>query len=97
MGHHSFDYYNVKITKADSYTLPNMEDCVKLVGPANFARKFDLVKGYWQVTLISQACKIYAIAISFCLQITPVTFQRFINLVVAGLEGCTIYLDDVVT
>lgn len=39
------------ITKADSYPLPRMEDCVDQVDTAKFVSKFDLLKGYWRVPL----------------------------------------------
>ena len=34
--------------------------------------------------------------ISFGLRNAPATFQRLMNMVVAGLEKCAMYLDDVV-
>lgn len=101
------DYRKVnKVTKADSYPLPRMEDCIDLVGSAKFVSKVDLLKGYWQVPLTAQAHEISAFVtpfglfeytvMSFGLCNAPATFQRLMNLVVAGLEGCAVYLDDLV-
>ncbi len=48
------DYRKVNaLTKADSFPLPRMEDCVDRVGNAKFVTKLDLLKGYWQVPLRS--------------------------------------------
>ena len=68
--------------------------------------KFDLLKGYWQVPLSKRAKEICAFitpsglykynVMPFGLRNTPATFQRLMNQVVAGLDGCTVYLDDVV-
>ena len=33
---------------------------------------------------------------SFGLQNAPATFKRLMNMVVSGLEGCAVYLDDIV-
>ena len=101
------DYRKVnKVTKADSYPLPRMEDCIDLVGSAKFVSKFDLLKGYWQVPLSKRAQEISAFVtpfglyeytvMSFGLRNAPATFQRLMNLVTAGLVGCAVYLDDVV-
>lgn len=101
------DYRKVnKVTKTDSYPLPRMEDCIDLVGSAKFVSKFDLLKGYWQVPLTARAQKISAFVtpfglyeytvMSFGLCNAPATFQRLMNMVVAGLEGVAVYLDDVV-
>ncbi|KAI3372618.1 hypothetical protein L3Q82_023087, partial [Scortum barcoo] len=95
-----------KVTKADSYPLPRMQDCIDLVGSAKFVSKFDLLKGYWQVPLTARAREISAFTtpfglfeytvMSFGLCNAPATFQRLMNLVVSGLDGCAVYLDDVV-
>lgn len=101
------DYRKVnKVTKPDSYPLPRMEDCIDQVGSARFVSKFDLLKGYWQVPLTARAREISAFitpfglfeytVMSFGLRNAPATFQRLMNMVTAGLEGCAVYLDDVV-
>lgn len=42
------DYRKVDaLTKADSFPLPRMEDCVDQVGTAEYVSKFDLLIGYW--------------------------------------------------
>lgn len=102
------DYRKVnKVTKPDSFPLPRMEDCIDRVGSAHFVSKFDLLKGYYQVPLTPRAQEISAFitpsglysynVMSFGLRNAPSTFQRLMNRVVAGLEGCAVYLDDVVT
>lgn len=40
-----------EVTKADSYPLPYMEDCVDRVGSAKLVTKLDLLNGYCQVPL----------------------------------------------
>ncbi|KAG1926323.1 thy-1 membrane glycoprotein [Pimephales promelas] len=101
------DYRRVNtLTKPDSYPLPRMEDCVDQVGSANYVSKFDLLKGYWQVPLTARAQEISSFitpfglysytVMSFGLRNAPATFQRLMNRVTAGLEGCAVYLDDIV-
>lgn len=94
------------VTKPDSFPLPRMEDCVDSVGAAKCVSKFDLLKGYWQVPLSKRAREICAFVtpsglysytvMPFGLRNAPATFQRLMNQVVGGLEGCAVYLDDVV-
>ena len=101
------DYRKVNaVTKADSFPLPRIEDCVDQVGSARYVSKFDLLKGYYQVALTPRAQEISAFItpsglyqytrMSFGLRNAPSSFQRLMNHVVAGLEGCAVYLDDVV-
>lgn len=101
------DYRKVNtVTKPDAYPLPRMDDCIDQVGSAQFVSKFDLLKGYWQVPLSPRAKEISAFitpsglysynVMSFGLRNAPSTFQRLMNRVVSGLEGCAVYLDDVV-
>lgn len=101
------DYRKVNVvTKPDSYPLPRIEDCVDQVGAARYVSKFDLLKGYYQVPLTPRAQEISAFVtpnglysytrMPFGLRNAPSTFQRLMNQVVGGLEGCAVYLDDVV-
>ncbi|KAL1251972.1 hypothetical protein QQF64_019768 [Cirrhinus molitorella] len=101
------DYQKInKITKPDAFPLPRMDDCVDQVGSAKYVSKFDLLKGYWQVPLTPRAQEITAFitssglysysVMSFGLRNAPATFQRLMNGIVSGLEGCAVYLDDVV-
>ena len=72
------------VTKPDSFPLPRMEDCVDQVGAAKFVSKFDLLKGFWQVPLMSTASEISAFittsglysysVMSFGLHNAPATF-----------------------
>ncbi|KAL1269183.1 hypothetical protein QQF64_031472 [Cirrhinus molitorella] len=108
-GTHRFctDYRKVNaITKPDSFPLPLMEDCVDNVGSAQFVTKLDLLKGYWQVPLTERAAEIATFVtpdnflnytvMAFGLRNAPATFQRLMNSVLAGVQNCKAYLDDIV-
>ncbi len=101
------DYRKVKkLTKADSYPLPRMDDCIDHIGSAKFITKLDLLKGYWQVPLTKRASEISAFAtpdaflqykiLAFGLKNAPATFQLLMNRVLANVQNCEAYLDDVV-
>lgn len=80
-----------------------MEDCVDNLGTAKYVTKFDLLKGYWQVTLTEWACKISAFVtpdrfleytvMAFRMCNAPATFQSLVETVLAGLPNCNAYLD----
>ena len=102
------DYRKVNsVTKPDSFPLPRIEDCVDRVGAAKFVSQCDLLKGYYQIPLTPRAQEISAFVtpsglysynvMSFGLSNAPSSFQRLMNCVISGLEGCAVYLDDVVT
>lgn len=101
------DYRKVNaVTVPDCYPLPRMEDCVDSIGSARFVSKLDLLKGYWQVPLTPQASDISAFVtpdcflqyqvMAFGLRNAPATFQRLIQIVLAGVPNCKAYLDDLV-
>ena len=102
------DYRKVNmVTKPDSFPLPRIEDCVDRVGATKYVTKCDLLKGYYQIPLTPRAQEISAFVtpsglysynvMSFGLRNAPSSFQRLMNYVISGLEGCAVYLDDVVT
>ncbi len=85
--HFCTDYRKVnQVTKADSYPLPRIEDCVDRIGKSKFVTKLDLLKGYWQVPLTERASEISAFAtpdaflqyklLAFGLRNAPATFQQ---------------------
>lgn len=83
-----------------------MEDCIDNLGSAKFVTKLDLLKGYWQVPLTLHAAEISAFVtpdnflqykvMAFGLRNAPATFQRIVNIVLAGVPNCNAYLDDLV-
>jgi len=94
------------VTKADSYPIPRVEDCIDKVGSSQFVSKFDLLKGYWQVPLAPRAREISAFVtpagfyqyrvMPFGMKNAPATFQRMINRIINSLEGCGGYIDDII-
>ncbi|KAL0152873.1 hypothetical protein M9458_051806 [Cirrhinus mrigala] len=93
-----------KITKADSFPLPRVKDCVDRVGSANFVSKLDLLKGYWQVPLTPRASEIsvfvtpdhfmqYKVLV-FGIRNAAATFQRLMQRVLVGVTNCEVYIDD---
>ena len=94
------------VTKSDSYSLPWINDCIDSIGHAQYVTKFDLLKGYWQVPLTPCAREISAFVtpdglyeytvMPFGIKNAPATFKHMMNQVIAGLEGCQAYIDDVI-
>ena len=94
------------ITRTDSYPIPRIEDCIDRIGVSKYVSKLDLLKGYWQVPLTDRAKEISAFVtpdgffqykvMPFGMKNAPATFQRMINKIISGLQGCEGYIDDVV-
>lgn len=71
-----------------------------------FGRKFDLLKGYWQMPLTQLVKELSAFVIpdrlfAYCrmpfgLRNVGVTFQRFMHILLRGLDNAKAYIDDVV-
>ena len=101
------DYRKVNsVTKSDSFSIPKLYECIEWIGSAKYVTKFDLLKGFWQVPLTDRAKEISAFATAdglfqykvmpFGMKNSPATFQRLINMVLAGLHGCEPYMDDAI-
>ena len=94
------------VTKADTYPIPRIDDCVDKIGTSKYVSKFDLLKGFWQIPLTERAKEVSAFVtpkglyqykvMPFGMRNSPATFQRLINSVIAEIEGCEGYIDDVI-
>ena len=101
------DYRKVNsVTKTDSFPIPRIDDCIDKVGNSKYVTKFDLLKGFWQVPLTDRAKEVSAFAtpnglyqykvMPFGMKNSTATFQRLVNNVICGLDGCDAYIDDVI-
>ena len=100
------DYRRVNaVTVPDAYPLPRVDDLIDEVGQARYITKLDLLKGYYQIPLTEDAQQISAfitpfglfqyLVAPFGMRNCPATFQRAMNTLVQGLEGVSVYIDDV--
>lgn len=91
----------------DAYPMPRLEDLIERLGKASFITTLDLCKGYWQVPLAKEARPYTAfrtpqglfqfVVMPFGLQGAPATFQRLMDVVLAGTDSyAAAYLDDIV-
>ena len=101
------DYRKVNsVTKTYSFPIPRIDDCIDKVGNSKYVTKFDLLKGFWKVPLTDRAKEVSAFAtpnglyqykvMPFGMKNSPATFQRLVNNVICGLDGCGAYIDDVI-
>ena len=83
-----------------------MDDCIDRIGNATFVTKFDLLKRFWLFPLTARAKEISAFVTPdglfqykvtpFGMKNSPATFQRLTNSVIADLDDCEAYIDDVI-
>ena len=95
------------VTKKDVYPLPRIDDILDHLGKAKYFTSLNLASGYWQVKLDENSrqksaftthCGLYEfVRMPFGLCNAPATFQRLMQVVLAGLEwsSCFVYLDDI--
>ena len=94
------------VTKTASFPIPRIDDCIDKVGNSKYVTKFDLLKGFWQVPLTDRAKEVSAFAtpnglyqykvMPFGMKNSPATFQRLVNNIICGLDGCDAYIDDAI-
>ena len=94
------------VTKTDTFTIPRIDDCIDKVGKAKYVTKIDLLKGFYQVPLTKRAKELSAFVtpsglyqykvMAFGMKNSPATFQRLINSVTGGSDGCDAYIDDAI-
>ena len=95
-------------TQQDAYPLPRIDESLDALAGSRFFSTLDLVSGYWQVPLDSDAQEKSAFitrsglwkwkVLPFGLTSAPATFQRLMEQVVHGLHWKTLllYLDDII-
>ena len=108
-GTHRFciDYRRLNsITKKDVYPLPRIDDILDTLGGTKYFSSLDLASGYWQVSLDAESSAKSAfithqglhefVRMPFGMCNAPATFQRLIEIVLAGLlwKNCFAYIDD---
>ena len=103
------DYRKVNaITKKDVYPLPRIDDTLNALGNCKYFSSFDLASGYWQIPMspqdqektafISHTGLVEFTVMPFGLCNAPATFQRFMDITLAGLKwkSCIVYFDDII-
>ena len=102
------DYRKVNaVTRKDAYPLPRVDGTLDTLACCKWFTTLDLLSGYWQVAVDPKDREKTAFTtydglfefkkMPFGLCNAPATFQRLMDLVLAGLQwnNCLIYLDDV--
>ena len=103
------DYRKVNaITRKDAYPLPRIDDTLDTLAGSQWFTTLDLISGYWQVevdpvdrpkTAFSMPDGLFEFNVMpFGLCNAPATFQRLMDMVLAGLQWsmCLVYLDDII-
>ena len=102
------DYRKVNaITRKDAYPLPRVDDTLDTLACCKWFTTLDLLSGYWQVEVDEKDREKTAFItyeglfefnkMPFGLCNAPATFQRLMDLILAGLQwtNCLVYLDDI--
>ncbi|CAF3775116.1 unnamed protein product [Rotaria sp. Silwood1] len=96
------------VTIRDAYPIPRIDDTLDALQHAQFVSTLDLRSGYWQVEMDDNSRPITAFVthkglfecnvMPFGLTNAPATFQRLMDIVLAGLKWqcCLVYLDDII-
>ena len=95
------------MTKRDVYPLPRIDDLLGALDGMRYFTSLDLKSGYWQIPMAEHDKEKTAFitpgglyqfrVMPFGLTNAPATFQRMMDLVLAGIKWhhCLVYLDDV--
>ena len=96
------------ITRKDAYPLPRIDDTLDTLSGSQWFSTLDLLSGYWQVEVAegdrdktafatqSGFCEFKVMPFGLCN--APATFQRLMDLVLAGVQWshCQVYMDDII-
>lgn len=95
------------VTRKDAYPMPNFSEILDHLDGASFFSSLDLYSGYWKIDLERESKECTACIcdeglyqfkkLPFGLCNAPVTFQRFMEMILRGLQWqyALIYLDDI--
>eukprot|EP00731_Ephydatia_muelleri_P006147 Em0003g395a len=102
------DYRKVNtVTRRDAYPLPRIDDTLDTLSGSKWFSTLDLISGYWQVQMNPADQEKTAFCtpeglfeftvMPFGLCNAPATFQRLMDMILAGLQWnrCLVYLDNV--
>ena len=96
------------VTRKDAYPLPRIDDTLDTLSGSQWFSTLDLLSGYWQVEVaegdrektafVTQSGLFQFKVMPFGLCNAPATFQRLMDLVLAGVQWshCLVYLDDII-
>ena len=96
------------VTCKDAHPLPRVDDCLDALSGSRVFSTLDCASGYWQVELKPEDREKTAFSTNekkfqfkvmpFVLTDAPATFQRLMDLVLAGMHWkcCLVYLDDII-
>lgn len=95
------------VTKKDVYPLPRIDDALNHLKNMRFFSTLDLISGYYQIPIAEEDKEKTAFithsglyefnVMPFGLTNAPATFQRLMNVTLAGLnwKTCLVYIDDI--
>ena len=103
------DYRKVNaVTTKDAFPLPRIDDTLDTLSGSQWFSTLDMLSGYWQVEMDEKDREKTAFTtheglfefkvMPFGLCNAPATFQRLMNVVLAGVQWskCLVYLDDII-
>ena len=103
------DYRRVNtVTRKDAYPLPRIDTTLDTLAGSKWFSTLDLISGYWQVEVNPEDREKTAFCtpnglfefkvMPFGLCNAPATFQRLMDMVLAGVQwsSCLVYIDDVI-
>ena len=96
------------LTYKDSFRIPRIDTCLDALGGSVYFSTMDFISGFWQVAInprdadetafVTRNGQFRFKVLSFGLANSPSIFQRFMTMVLSGLNWdiCLVYIDDII-